>query len=147
LVGLLTIPMTTGRNLVQAAPQDFLSRPARWMQWISDYGGTMTAGPNFAYALAARALRRAEELDLSSLEVLLNGAEPIDADVFRRFLAAGEPFGLRPGAAFPAFGMAEVGIGGAFSRRWDGFRTDVVDAMHWSTSTSPGRRVRMAHRG
>ena len=128
LVGLLTIPMTTGRNLVQAAPQDFLSRPARWMQWISDYGGTMTAGPNFAYALAARALRRAEELDLSSLEVLLNGAEPIDADVFRRFLAAGEPFGLRPGAAFPAFGMAEVGIGGAFSRRWDGFRTDVVDA-------------------
>ena len=61
LVGLLTIPMTTGRNLVQAAPQDFLSRPSRWMQWISDHGGTMTAGPNFAYALAARALRRARK--------------------------------------------------------------------------------------
>ncbi len=128
LVGLLTIPMTTGTNLVQAAPQDFLARPSRWMQWISDHGGTMTAGPNFAYALAARALRRAEDLDLSSLEVLLNGAEPIDAEVFRRFLAAGEPFGLRPGAAFPAFGMAELGIGGSFSQRWDGFRSDVVDA-------------------
>jgi hypothetical protein len=128
LVGLLTIPMTTGRNLVQAAPQDFLSRPSRWMQWISDHGGTMTAGPNFAYALAARALRRAEDLDLSSLEVLLNGAEPIDAEVFRRFMTAGERFGLRPGAAFPAFGMAELGIGGSFSQRWDGFRTDVVDA-------------------
>ena len=128
LVGLLTIPMTTGRNLVQAAPQDFLSRPSRWMQWISDHGGTMTAGPNFAYALAARALRRAEDLDLSSLEVLLNGAEPIDAEVFRRFMTAGERFGLRPGAAFPAFGMAELGIGGSFSQRWAGFRTDVVDA-------------------
>ena len=50
--------MTTGADLVQAAPQDFLAQPGHWMQWICDYGGTATAGPNFAWVLATRALRR-----------------------------------------------------------------------------------------
>ena len=58
LIGLLTIPMTTGMDLALAAPQDFLAAPAQWMQWCSDFGATASAGPNFAYALAARALRR-----------------------------------------------------------------------------------------
>ena len=45
LVGFLAIPMTTGVELVQAAPQDFLAHPGNWMQWISDWRGTATAGP------------------------------------------------------------------------------------------------------
>ena len=45
LVGFLAIPMTTGVDLVLAAPQDFLAHPANWMQWISDRRGTATAGP------------------------------------------------------------------------------------------------------
>jgi fatty-acyl-CoA synthase len=54
-------------------------------------------------------LRRCEEpLDLSHVRMLLNGAEPVDTVTFRRFLDAGERFGLDPSAAFPAFGMAEV---------------------------------------
>ena len=56
LVGFLAIPMTTGVQLVQAAPQDFMAKPGNWMQWISDWGGTATAGPNFAWVLATRAL-------------------------------------------------------------------------------------------
>ena len=36
LVGFLAIPMTTGVDLVLAAPQDFLAHPANWMEWISD---------------------------------------------------------------------------------------------------------------
>ena len=56
LIGLLTIPMTTGMDLALAAPQDFLAAPAQWMQWCSDFGATASAGPNFAYALAARAV-------------------------------------------------------------------------------------------
>jgi fatty-acyl-CoA synthase len=128
LVGLLTIPMTLGCTLVQGAPQDFLARPVRWMEWMSHYRGTGTAGPNFAYALATRALRRAnEEFDLSRVRVLLNGAEPVDADTFRNFFEAGAPFGLRSDAAFPAFGMAEVCIAGTFPTPGEGLLTDWVD--------------------
>lgn len=128
LVGLLTIPMSLGTTLVQGAPQDFLARPVRWMQWLSRYGGTGTAGPNFSYALAARTLRRTDEqLDLSTLRVLLNGAEPVDPDTFRSFLDAGERFGLPREAAFPAFGMAEVCIAGTFPTAGAGLLTDRVD--------------------
>ncbi len=128
LVGLLTIPMTKSCSLVQGAPQDFLSKPIRWMRWLSEFNGTASAGPNFSYALAARALKRADDdLDLSKVRMFLNGAEPIDAPTFRRFLEAGERFGLDPGSAFPAFGMAEVCIAGCFPTPGKGLITDVVD--------------------
>ncbi len=128
LVGFLTIPMTLGCTLVQGAPQDFLAKPLRWLEWISTHGGTGTAGPNFSYALAARALRRTDaELDLSSMRVWLNGAEPIDPDTFRSFFAAGERFGLDPAGAFPAFGMAEICIAGCFPEPSAGLHTDWVD--------------------
>ena len=127
LVGLLTLPMSTGTPLVLGAPQDFTARPSRWMEWISTYGGTATAGPNFAYVLATRALRKGPQLDLSSLRVALNGAEPIDADNMEDFIDAGARHGLRPGAVFPAFGMAEVSIGGTFPPPMRGMVTDCVD--------------------
>jgi fatty-acyl-CoA synthase len=127
LVGLLTLPMTTGTDLVLGAPQDFMSSPLRWMQWISDYGGTATAGPNFSYVLATRALQRASGLDLSSLRIALNGAEPVDPDTVESFIAAAGKHGMRPGAVFPAFGMAEVAIAGTFPPPLAGLRTDSVD--------------------
>ena len=106
LVGFLAIPMTTGVSLVQAAPQDFLAHPGHWMQWMSDHRGTVTAGPNFAWVLAARALRRMTGLDLSPIRVALSGAEPVDPAAVESFVEAAAPFGFRPGAVFPAFGMA-----------------------------------------
>jgi fatty-acyl-CoA synthase len=127
LVGILTLAMSTGTRLVLGAPQDFTARPARWMEWISAYGGTATAGPNFSYVLATRALKRSDQLDLSRLRIALNGAEPVDPDQVDAFIAAGERHGLRPGAVFPAFGMAEVGIAGAFPEPLSGLRTDCVD--------------------
>jgi fatty-acyl-CoA synthase len=127
LVGLLTLPMTTGTPLVLGAPTDFMGSPSRWMEWISTYGGTATAGPNFSYVLAARALRRSQPLDLSRLRIALNGAEPVDPETVASFIEAGEPHGLRPGAVFPAFGMAEVAIAGTFPEPMSGLRTDPID--------------------
>ncbi|MDE0804283.1 MAG: AMP-binding protein [Acidimicrobiales bacterium] len=131
LVGLLTLSMTTGARFVLGAPQDFLASPARWMQWMSRYGGTATAGPNFSYVLATRALRRAakseECLDLSTLRVVLNGAEPIDPAAVAEFAEAAGHFGMAPGAVFPAFGMAEVAIAGTFPPPGRGVVVDTVD--------------------
>jgi fatty-acyl-CoA synthase len=127
LVGMLGTAMTTGTALVLGAPQDFTSRPARWMEWISTYGGTVTAGPNFAYALATRSLRRSEPLDLSRLRIAINGAEPIDPGTMRDFVEAGARHGLDAGAVFPAFGMAEVAIAGTFPEPGSGLTTDWVD--------------------
>ncbi len=127
LVGLLTLSMTTGTAFVLGAPQDFMARPASWMEWMSTYGGTATAGPNFSYVLATRALNRGEQLDLSRLRIALNGAEPVDPATVEAFITAGERHGLRPGAVFPAFGMAEIAIAGTFPEPMSGLRTDAVD--------------------
>jgi fatty-acyl-CoA synthase len=142
LVGLLTTGLSTGTPLVLGAPTDFTSSPGRWMEWISTYRGTATAGPNFSYVLAARALGRGEPLDLSCLRIALNGAEPVDPATVARFVEAGERHGLRPGAVFPAFGMAEVGIAGTFPEPMTGLRTDPVDrtvleAERFASSVAP----------
>ena len=126
LVGFLSLPMTVGVDLVQAAPQDFLAKPGNWMQWISDWRGTATAGPNFAWVLATRALGRMEGLDLSCLTLALSGAEPVDPNAVDAFVGAAQPFGFSAGSVFPAFGMAEVAIGGAFPPRHRGMVTDSV---------------------
>ena len=123
LIGVLGLTMYSGAGMVLAAPQDFMAHPARWMQWISDYQGTATAGPNFAYVLATRGLNNADEaLDLSSLRVALNGAEPIDPGAMRAFIEAGARHRLDPGAIFPAFGMAETTIAGSFPEPGQGLQ-------------------------
>jgi fatty-acyl-CoA synthase len=129
LVGFLALPMTKGVDLVQAAPQDFLAHPGNWMQWLSDYGATATAGPNFSWVLATRALKRMQGLDLSPLTVALSGAEPVDPSAVEAFVAEASRFGFTPGGVFPAFGMAEVAIGGTFPPRGRGLRTDTVDRI------------------
>jgi fatty-acyl-CoA synthase len=129
LVGFLALPMTRGVQLVQAAPQDFMAKPGQWMQWISDHGGTATAGPNFSWVLATRALQRMDGIDLSTLTLALSGAEPVDPKAVEAFVVAAERFGFRAGGVFPAFGMAEVAIGGAFPKRHRGMVCDSVDRI------------------
>jgi fatty-acyl-CoA synthase len=127
LLGLLTFPMTTGTELFLAGPQDFLAAPGRWLEWISEYRATISAGPNFAFALATRALRRTGDLDLSRWRTALNGAEAVDPGVIDAFNAAAVPFGFDPRAHFPSFGMAEATVGVTFPEPGTGLRLDAVD--------------------
>ena len=55
--------------------------------------------PSFAYALAARkyaALKRpvSPALELSSVQHMINAAEPVDAKALENFYSTFEPFGL-----------------------------------------------------
>ena len=115
LVGLLTLPMTTGDGLVLGAPQDFTAAPARWMEWLSTYGGTATAGPELqlrARHPGPQPRRRASTCPACASPS--TAPSPIDPDQVEAFVEAGARHGLRPGAVFPAFGMAEVAIAGTF---------------------------------
>ncbi len=129
MVGFLTLPMCQGVELVTVTPRDFLSGPLLWPTLISKYRGTITAAPNFAYALTARVLARAEGLDLSSMRFALNGAEPIDVGAVRAFLAAGARFGLSDNAVVPAYGMAEATLAISFHPWGTPLKIDTVDAV------------------
>ena len=118
MVGFLTIPMYFGAELVKVTPMDFLRDTLLWARLIDKYKGTMTAAPNFAYALLAKRLRRQAkpgEFDLSTLRFALSGAEPVEPADVEDLLDAGKPFGLTPEAILPAYGMAETTLAVSFS--------------------------------
>jgi fatty-acyl-CoA synthase len=131
MVGFLTVPMLFGIELVKVTPVDFLARPTLWPDLISRYRGTITAAPNFAYAIAARRMSTVDDddaFDLSTMRLALNGAEPIDPASVRAFTDAGARFGLRPECVMCAYGMAEATLAVAFAPVFTGLAVDVVDA-------------------
>lgn len=131
MVGFYTTPMLMGIELVKVTPVDFLTAPLLWAQLISKYRGTITAAPNFAYALLGRRLGGVDEddaYDLSTLRIALNGAEPIDEKAVRAFVAAGARFGMPAECVFPAYGMAEGTLAISFASPMIGLRLDYLDA-------------------
>lgn len=98
---------------VLMSPLAFLARPARWLRAISDARATLTAAPNFAYELCARQIpdEDLEGLDLSSLRLAVSGAEPVNPETLARFTSRFAPYGLRPPALAPAYGLAESVVG------------------------------------
>jgi fatty-acyl-CoA synthase len=97
------------------------------MRSISRQHATITAGSSFAYGLAARMLRSARDLDLSSLRVALCGAEPIAADTLNKLVAEGAPHGLRPNVATPCYGLAEATLAVSIARPGRPLRVDRID--------------------
>lgn len=93
------------------SPLDFLARPSAWLRLISDVRATHTPVPNFAleYCLREDKVPAAElaGIDLSSLECIVVGAEPLRANTFHQFRERFAPYGLRPEALTGAYGMAE----------------------------------------
>ncbi|MGF6273030.1 acyl-CoA synthetase (AMP-forming)/AMP-acid ligase II/alkylation response protein AidB-like acyl-CoA dehydrogenase/acyl carrier protein [Massilia sp. UYP11] len=109
LVGSIVTPVSVGFRSVLMAPATFLRQPLRWLEAIHAYRATCAGAPDFAWDLCARraTLDDKARLDLSCLTVAYNGAEPVRAATVRRLFAAFAECGLRPGAMFPCYGLAE----------------------------------------
>jgi fatty-acyl-CoA synthase len=131
MIGFLTVPMYFGAELVKVTPMDFMRDTLLWAKLIDKYRGTMTAAPNFAYSLFARRLRnqaKPGQFDLSTLRFALSGAEPVEPADVEDLIDAGRPFGLKPEAILPAYGMAETTLAVSFSPCDAGLIVDEVDA-------------------
>ncbi|WP_063049916.1 fatty acyl-AMP ligase [Nocardia arthritidis] len=110
LIGMLLGAVYAGANLVMMAPTTFLKRPIRWLRAIDKYRATFTAAPNFAYDLIARRVtdEQLADLDLSTLEIALSGAEPVREQTMAAVLDRFGLAGWRPTTFRPAYGLAEV---------------------------------------
>src|SRR5882757_135000 len=155
MTGFLTVPMYFGAELVKVTPMDFLRDTLLWAKLIDKYKGTMTAAPNFAYTLFAKRLRRQAtpgQFDLSSLRWALSGAEQVEPADVEDLVEAGAPFGLRPEAILPAYGMAETTVAVSFSQSGAGMVIDEVDAdllsvLHRAIPASRGNTRRLVSLG
>ena len=104
--------------VVIMSPLRFIVRPESWLWAIHRNSATLSAAPNFAFEFCVNKIddNALEGLDLSSLRMVANGAEPVSAETIRRFTERFEPYGFRPEAMAPVYGLAENSVGLAFSR-------------------------------
>jgi fatty-acyl-CoA synthase len=155
MTGYLTTPMYFGVELVKITPMDFLRDTLVWAKLIDKYQATMTAAPNFAYTLFAKRLRKLAQpgqFDLSTLRWALSGAEQVEPADVEELCEAGAPFGLRPEAIVPAYGMAETTVALSFTECGQGLVVDEVDAdllaaLHRAVPASRGKTRRLASLG
>ncbi|MCK1399665.1 fatty acyl-AMP ligase [Bradyrhizobium sp. 4] len=99
-----------GATCVLMAPNAFMQRPLGWLRAISHYRAEVACSPNFGFDLCVSRYRadQMEGVDLSSLRIALNGAEPVHAETIERFIQTFAPHGFDPRAMYPAYGMAEA---------------------------------------
>ncbi|NPV59332.1 MAG: fatty acyl-AMP ligase [Actinobacteria bacterium] len=128
LIGFLITALGYGTSLVLMSPQRFVSDPASWMRALSDHRATITGGPNFSYALSTRVLEGggAGDIDLSSLRLALNGAEPVDPEAMDGFVKVGAEYGLKPEVPYPVYGLAEATLAVTFPQPGKRYRVDHV---------------------
>jgi len=108
LIGVLLTAVCHPYRLHLMRPEAFVMRPGRWLALMSEVGATLTAGPNFAYALCLARARTPDDLDLSSLRRALNGSEPVHASTVRAFHERYAEAKLPAHATLPVYGMAEA---------------------------------------
>ena len=97
---------------------DFIMNPGLWLNLMSRHKITISGCTNFGLALVLRYFTRKKpfiEWDFSAMRALLNGAEPISVKIMQDFVAALQPFGFRPEAMMPVYGMAEATLAISFA--------------------------------
>ena len=149
LIGAL-LAFFNGANLVTMSPMAFLKRPVRLLKAISDYRGTHSAAPNFAYYLISRRVtpEQLTDVDLSTWQVALNGAEPVRRATMERLKDLLAPAGFAPSAMRPAYGMAEVTLMATVSRGVQRYLDADADALEQNRYTpAVGRVVSLASSG
>ena len=102
------------------SPISFLKDPLLWLKTISKYKGTHTQSPNFGYALVTRKFKElgsdpatiarvmGKDFNISSLQHMINAAEPIDNSTVAAFFNCFSPYGLTSSeVVVPTYGLAE----------------------------------------
>ncbi|MEW5809828.1 MAG: AMP-binding protein [Actinomycetota bacterium] len=106
------IPIMLGTPAALMSPISFMQKPARWMQLLGSHPSAFTAAPNFAFELAVK--RTSDDdmagKDLSTVAVMINGAERVHGTTVRRFNERFAAFGLSDAAMRPSYGLAEATV-------------------------------------
>jgi acyl-CoA synthetase (AMP-forming)/AMP-acid ligase II/aryl carrier-like protein len=113
------------RGHINLIPTDlFVRRPLLWLQVASAKRVTLTCSPNFGYRHLLKVLgdRKLENIDLSNIRGIYNGAEPISVSLCNEFMRKMAPTGLKHSAMYPVYGMAEASLAVAFPEPGSDYR-------------------------
>jgi fatty-acyl-CoA synthase len=113
LIASFLLPILRGVHLVLMSPFDWVRAPYKLIQAVSQYKGTLTWLPNFAYVFCARRVRERhlEGVDLSSWRGIINCSEPVRWESHQAFYEAFKHYGLHYEALQTSYAMAENTFG------------------------------------
>jgi fatty-acyl-CoA synthase len=148
LIGCMLTPILHQIPMVYIPTLRFIKKPTCWMDALHAHKGTMTFGPNFAYALAAKKAKP-EDLarwDLSHVKVFGCGAEPIHAATAREFMKVFASCGVKEGVFTPAYGLAEATLAVTFKPLGDAWRARVDADVEFVSCGRPLDQIELSIR-
>ena len=108
-----------GCQQIQVKSELILQNPLQWLDLLDKHRVTATWSPNFAYNLVNERLESDNTVkhnwDLSCVRWMGNGAEAVVGKTAGCFLELLTPYGLKPTAISPGYGMSETTSGIAHS--------------------------------
>lgn len=114
-LGIIGFHLTTfyvGLHQTLMSPAIFMKDPVYWLEACSELKITHTSSPNFGYRhLLAHCDETEHDWDLSSIEVIFNGAEQIDVELTQKFLNRMAEYNLNPNSMYTVYGLAEATLG------------------------------------
>jgi fatty-acyl-CoA synthase len=151
LIGLVLAPVFLKIPTVFIPTLSFIKNATVWMETLHKYKGTLSFAPNFAYALVTKRAR-AEQLarwDLSRMRVFGCGAEPINPETMRAFVAKFAAAGVKPTSLLPCYGMAEATLAISFIALDETLKVDSIDEgrYHKDQKAAPGKGLEVVSCG
>jgi surfactin family lipopeptide synthetase A len=118
LIGFHLTPLLMGWTHYIMPTEVFIRNPNLWLNKISKHRITFTSSPNFGYRYVLKHMDRnkCRNIDLSCLRVIVNGAEPISAELCNEFVEKMKLYGLKQHVIFPVYGLAEASLAVTFSK-------------------------------
>ena len=116
LIGFHLIMFANGIHAHLMPTDLFVRRPLLWLQFASRIRASILCSPNFGYRHYLKVLgeRSPGELDLSSVRLIFNGAEPISVELCDEFMHRLASAGLAAEAMYPVYGLAEASLAVSF---------------------------------
>lgn len=103
------LPVLLQIPLVLMSPFDWVRAPYKLLQSVSQYQGTLTWLPNFAFNFCAQKIRERnlENVNLSSWRAIINCSEPVHVESHNLFFEKFSNYGLNYSALQTCYAMAE----------------------------------------
>ena len=144
IIGFHLAPIAAGIDQVIIPTAQFVRNPLRWLESTSQYRASVLASPNFGYKYTLQKLKSHVEqnIDLSCVRLIVNGAEPISYSVFKEFESKLAQYGLKEHTVAPFYGLAEACVLVSASTPGEKAITHCVDR----TKLMPGDKVTFVDR-
>lgn len=132
MIGFHLTPLVLGIDHTIMETNVFVRRPLLWLVAVNQKQATILCSPNFGYKhfLKVFEAKGMEQVDLSHVRLIFNGAEPISIEICEQFLTAMKSYGLKSNSMYPVYGLAEASLAVSFPKPADEIESIKLDREH-----------------